>query len=344
MPSAKVIGVAGYSGSELARLLISHPKIDNLQLIDRKAEKPTPISQYRPNLRGTTDQLVVGKDDGSQADVVFFATPDGVTMELARTYLDRGIRVVDFSGDTRLRCQEVHQATYGITHKDPDLLKEAVYGLPELNRDKIGGARVVANPGCYATCVTLGLAPAIKGKVVSPTSLIADCKSGVSGAGKHITQRMHFAECEANFNAYKVTGHKHISEIEQELSLLGQQEIRISFVPHLLPITRGILTTIYGDLVGNDSLAAIQSLYEDFYATAPFVRVLPQGEECSLKGVQGSNFLDISLHLDQRNSRLIITSVEDNLIKGAAGQAVQNMNLMLGLDETLGLMQPGLWL
>jgi N-acetyl-gamma-glutamyl-phosphate reductase len=344
MPSVKVIGVAGYSGSELARLLIIHPNLDSIQLIDRRAEEPTPLWKYRPNLRGTTQQMVTGKDDGLAADLVFFATPDGVTMELARGYLDRGIRVVDFSGDTRLRDTAIHKTFYGIEHKDPSLLKEAVYGLPELHREEIRSARVVANPGCYATSVGLGIAPAVKAGLITPTSIIADCKSGVSGAGKHLSQRMHFAECDGNFNAYKVTGHKHIPEVEQELSLLAGQEVRISFVPHLLPVTRGILTTLYGELTSKLSAADVQAVYEKAYAGEPFVRVLPLGEECTLKGVQGSNFLDVSVHVDSRNNRLIVTSVEDNLIKGAAGQAVQNMNLMLGFAETAGLMQPGIWL
>ncbi|NUN98416.1 MAG: N-acetyl-gamma-glutamyl-phosphate reductase [Candidatus Omnitrophica bacterium] len=344
MATIKVIGVAGYSGSELARLLLAHPHVESLQLIDRKAEEPIPIWKYRPNLRGTTEQMVVGKDDGSPAEVVFFATPDGVAMEHARSYLDRGIRVIDFSGDTRLRSPEVHKAFYGIEHKDPALLAEAVYGIPELHREEIKTARVIANPGCYATSVILGAAPAVRRGLVDPGKIIADCKSGVSGAGKHLTARMHFAECEGNFNAYKVTGHKHIPEIEQELSLLGAGPARITFVPHLLPVTRGILTTIYGALVKPVSLEEIQAEYEGQYADCPFVRVLPLGEECSLKGVQGSNFCDISVHLDTRAQLLILTCVEDNLLKGASGQAVQNMNLALGFEETAGLMQPGLWL
>lgn len=275
MPSVKVIGVAGYSGSELARLLIIHPNLDSIQLIDRRAEEPTPLWKYRPNLRGTTQQMVTGKDDGLPADLVFFATPDGVTMELARSYLDRGIRVVDFSGDTRLRDPAIHKTFYGIEHKDPSLLKEAVYGLPELHREEIRTARVVANPGCYATSVALGIAPAVKAGLITPGSIIADCKSGVSGAGKHLSQRMHFAECDGNFNAYKVTGHKHIPEVEQELSLLAGQEVRISFVPHLLPVTRGILTTLYGELTSKLSAEDVQAVYEKAYSSEPFVRVLP---------------------------------------------------------------------
>lgn len=344
MATAKVIGVAGYSGSELARLLLSHPGLESITLIDRRAEEPTPIWKYRPNLRGTTRQMVVGKDDGLKADIVFFATPDGVAMEMARGYLDRGIRVIDFSGDTRLRKEEIYKKWYGIDHKDPALLQEAVYGMPELHREEIRNARVVANPGCYATCVTLGIAPAIRNRLITPGSVIADCKSGVSGAGKHLSQRMHFAECDANFSAYKVTGHKHIPEIEQELSLLSGSEIRLSFVPHLLPVTRGILTTIYGELASDISVEEAQEVYEQAYSEEPFVRVLPVGEECSLKAIQGSNFLDISVHVDRRTRRLIVASVEDNLLKGAAGQAVQNMNLMLGFEETAGLLQPGIWL
>lgn len=344
MISVKVIGVAGYSGSELARLLVAHPQVGAIQLIDRKVEEPTPLWKYRPNLRGTTDQMVVGKDDGSPADVVFFATPDGVTMEHARGYLDRGIRVIDFSGDTRLRSTDVHRKFYGIEHKDPALLSEAVYGIPELHRDRIREARVIANPGCYATSVILAASPAVKHGLVQPDSVIADCKSGVSGAGKHLSARMHFAECDANFSAYKVTGHKHIPEIEQELELLGGQPIPISFVPHLLPVTRGILTTVYGTLKEKMTAADVQQVYEAFYQGETFVRVTPLGEECSLKSVQGSNFCDISVHVDERVNRLILTCVEDNLIKGAAGQAVQNMNVAMGVEETAGLMQPGVWL
>lgn len=344
MARVKVIGVAGYSGSELVRLLISHPKVESILPIDRKAEEPTPIWKYRPNLRGTTDQMVVGKDDGSPADVVFFATPDGVTMNHAHEHLARGAKVIDFSGDARLRNPESHKKWYGIDHTAPELLAEAVYGLPELHREAIRGARFIANPGCYPTATILGFAPAVARGLVDPGMLIADVKSGVSGAGKHLSQRMHFAECDGNFNAYKVTGHKHTPEIEQELSLLAGSDLTVNFIPHLLPVTRGILATLYGTLLEDASVEQVQSEYEAFYAEAPFVRVLPQGEEACLKSVQGSNFLDISVHVDRRNRRLIVTVVEDNLIKGAAGQAVQNMNLALGFEETDGLMQPGLWL
>jgi N-acetyl-gamma-glutamyl-phosphate reductase len=344
MARIKLVGVAGYSGSELARLLLQHPGIDHLLLIDRRTEKPTPIHEFRPNLRGTTDQMVVGADDGSEADLIFFATPDGVAMNKAREYLDRGIKVIDFSGDTRLRDQSTHDKWYGIEHTDPPLLAEAVYGLPELHRAEIAEARVVANPGCNATCTILAAAPAVKEKLVALEDLIADCKAGISGAGKHLSQRMHFSEAESNVNAYKVTGHKHTPEIEQELALLAEETVRLNFVPHLLPLSRGILTTVYGKLTRGVDIESLQGIYESFYADSPFVRVLPLGEECTLKGVQGSNFCDLSLHLDSRTQRLIVTSVIDNLLKGASGQAVQNMNLMLGFPETEGLMAPGLWL
>ena len=344
MARVKVIGVAGYSGSELARLLVQHPKMESILLIDRRAEEPTPIWKYRASLRGVTDQMVVGEDDGSEAEVVFFATPDGVTMKMAEHHLRMGAKVIDFSGDTRLRSVETHRHWYGIEHSHPALLEQAVYGLPELHREEIRDAKVIANPGCYPTATILGFAPVIKKGWVDRAHLIADVKSGVSGAGKHLNQRLHFAECQGNFNAYKVTGHKHTPEIEQELSLLSGSELTINFVPHLLPVTRGILATLYSTLNEDLTLDAVQEEYETFYAGHPFVRVLPPDEEACLKAVQGSNFLDISLHLDERNRRLIVTVVEDNLIKGAAGQAVQNMNLTLGLEETAGLMQPGLWL
>jgi len=311
MARVKVIGVAGYSGSELARLLIQHPNVESILLIDRKAEEPTPIWKYRASLRGTTDQMVVGKDDGSKADAVFFATPDGVAMNLAREHLETGAKVIDFSGDTRLRSAEVHRNWYGIEHTAPNLLEEAVYGLPELHREEIKTANVIANPGCYPTATILGFAPVVKKGWTDPSTLIADVKSGVSGAGKHLNQRMHFAECEANFNAYKVTGHKHTPEIEQELSLLAGSELTVNFIPPLLPVTRGILATLYSSLTEDLSVEQVQAEYEEFYRSHPFVRVLPQGEEACLKAVQGSNFLDISVHVDSRNRRLIVTVTEE---------------------------------
>jgi len=344
MATVKVIGAAGYAGHELARLLISHPNVESVRLFDLQVSEPTPIWKLRPSLRGTTGQMVEPKDDGSPADLVLFATPDGVTMSLARSYLDRGIRVVDFSGDTRLRSLDTHKKWYGIDHKDPALLDEAVYGLPEIHRKEIREARIVANPGCFPTSVTLGLVPAVRAGIVDTSTLIADCKTGVSGAGFHLNGRFHFPECHDNLNAYKVTGHKHVPEIDQELGLLAGSEIRITFVPHLLPASRGILSTLYATLNDPKPAAEIQSLYEKAYENEPFVRVLPLGEECCLKGVQGSNFCDLSVHVDERVRRLIVTSAIDNLVKGASGQAVQNMNLMLGFEETAGLLQPGLWL
>jgi len=344
MAHVKIIGAAGYAGNELARLLISHPRIESLRLIDKQVEEATSVWKFRPSLRGITDQQVVPDDDDSAADAVFFATPDGVAMRLARKYLERGMRVIDFSGDTRLRDPETHRTWYGIEHQDPALQQEAVYGLPELHRDRIRESRVIANPGCYATSVTLALSPAIRNNMVDTGMLIADCKSGLSGAGNHPSPAMHFPERFGNFNAYKITGHKHVPEIEQELSLLHGGEVRLSFVPHLLPVGRGILSTLYAPLRESRSVEEIQSVYEEAYASHPFVRVLPQGEECNLKSVQGSNFCDLSVHVDDRLGRLIITSALDNLIKGAAGQAVQNMNLVLDFDETDGLMQAGLWL
>jgi N-acetyl-gamma-glutamyl-phosphate reductase len=344
MARIKVIGAAGYAGHELTRILLSHPKVESLQLYDLQVKEPTPIWRLRPSLRGVTDQLVLPKDDGSEADLAFFATPDGVTMSLARGYLDRGIRVVDFSGDTRLRSAETHKSWYGIEHKDVALLSEAVYGLPEIHRDEIREARIIANPGCFPTSVTLGLAPAVSNGLVDPNTIVADCKTGISGAGNHLAPRFHFPECDNNFSAYKVTGHKHIPEIDQELGLLCGSEVKITFVPHLLPVSRGILSTLYCSLVGDHTVEEIQSVYEEQYASDPFVRVMPPGEECCLKSVQGSNFCDISVHVDKRVGRLIVTSAIDNLIKGASGQAVQNMNLALGFEETAGLMQPSVWL
>jgi len=344
MAKIKVIGVAGYSGGELARLLLSHPNVEWLVLVDRKAEEPTPIWKYRPSLRGTTDQMVVGSDEGVDFDVIFFATPDGVTMKQARDCMEMGMRVIDFSGDTRLRDADTYTHWYQIDHKDPALLKQAVYALPELHREAIKEADLIANPGCNATCATLSLAPAVRHGLVNVDSIVVDCKAGISGAGKHLNTRMHFAEAESNLNAYKVTGHKHTPEIEQELSDLHGGEVKITFTPHLLPVSRGILTTAYCSLKTSTDVADVQAIYEADYRSHPFVRVLPIGEECSLKAVQGSNFCDISVHVDERTQRLIVTAVLDNLLKGAAGQAVQNMNLALGLEETAGLAQPGLWL
>jgi N-acetyl-gamma-glutamyl-phosphate reductase len=339
MLKVAIVGASGYTGIELLRILHSHPEVA-VTCVTSEQSAGRPVSDIFPTLRGRFDIALENLEPVSIAekvDVVFTALPHKAAMEVVPTFLKMGKSVVDLSADYRLRDAAVYGRWYD-KHLSPELLQDAVYGIPELRRTQIREASLVANPGCYPTSVILGLAPLLKGKVVDLKSIIVDAKSGVSGAGRGAKVDGLYCEVNEGFRAYGVGGtHRHIPEIEQELSLLAGSELTVSFTPHLVPMDRGILSTIYTNPLGKVTAADLITLYETFYDGEPFVRVLPEGSFPSTAYVRGSNFCDIGIAVDERTGRVIVVSAIDNLVKGASGQAVQNMNLMCGLPETLGL-------
>jgi N-acetyl-gamma-glutamyl-phosphate reductase len=334
-----IVGGTGYTGVELLRLLAQHPQADVRSITSRK-DAGTPVAVMFPSLRGRYDLAFCDpKDAGlAQCDVVFFATPHGVAMSQARELVSAGARIVDLAADFRLADPAVFERWYKMPHACPDLLREAVYGIPEINREAIRGARIVANPGCYPTAVQLGFLPLVEAGLVDTRFLIADCKSGVSGAGRKAELSLAFAEASDNFSAYGVAGHRHLPEIVQGLERAAKAPIRVTFTPHLTPIIRGILATLYAPL--RDPDADLQALYEKRYADEPFVDVMPRGSLPDTRSVRASNMLRIAVHRPPDSDLALVIAVEDNLVKGAAGQAVQNMNLMFGLPETMGLTAP----
>jgi N-acetyl-gamma-glutamyl-phosphate reductase len=336
MIKAGVVGGTGYTGVELLRLLARHPQVE-LAVITSRSEAGKPVEDLFPNLRGHCPLEFTEPDLAamSACDLVFFATPNGTAMTMVPALLDAGVKVIDLAADFRLKDPEEWRQWYGIHHACPDLLDEAVYGLPELNREAIRNARLVANPGCYPTAVTLGLLPLIEKNLVDCGQLIADAKSGVSGAGRKANLGSLLCETSESFKAYGVPGHRHLPEIRQTLEIVVGMPVGITFVPHLTPMIRGIHATIYGFL--QDSAADLQSVYEDRYVDEPFVDVLPAGFHPETRSVKGANHCRIAVHRPQGRNTVVVLSVIDNLVKGAAGQAVQNMNLMFGLEETAGL-------
>jgi len=337
-----VVGGTGYTGSELLRILAQHPEA-NVVAITSRADAGTPVADRYPQLRGHFDLDFEPVDDGrlGECDLVFFATPNGTAMAHAPTLLGRGVRVIDLAADFRLTDAALWTEWYGMEHACPELLDEAVYGLPELNRPAIRRARLVANPGCYPTAVTLGLLPLLSARAVEPDRIIADAKSGVSGAGRKASAAMLMAEVGESFKAYSATGHRHQPEIVQTLTQASGQPIGLTFVPHLVPMVRGIEATLYADLAdgfGDD----LQALVEAHYKDEPFVDVMPAGAHPETRSVRGTNTCRLSLTTPYDGGIVVVQSVIDNLVKGAAGQAVHNMNLMFGLDEMLGLGQVAL--
>jgi len=330
-----IVGGTGYTGVELLRLLVRHGEVE-LTVITSRSEAGRPVADLYPNLRGYTDLCFTEPDETAlkQCDLVFFATPNGIAMQQAPALLAAGVRVIDLAADFRIRDLNVWQQWYGMQHACPELVPEAVYGLPELYREEIKKAQLVANPGCYPTAVTLGFLPLLKTGVVDLEALVADCKSGVSGAGRGANAAMLMAETGESFKAYAVSGHRHQPEIRQNLSRALGQEVALTFVPHLLPMIRGIHATLYAKIRGD---ADLQALYEQVYADEPFVDVMPAGSHPETRSVRGGNVCRIALHRPQEGDMVVVLSVIDNLVKGAAGQAVQNMNLMFGLDERQGL-------
>ena len=330
-----IVGGTGYTGVELLRLLAIHPQVE-LACITSRGEAGQPVSDMFPSLRGYVDLAFT---DPAQAnlkacDVVFFATPNGIAMQQTRELLEAGVRVIDLAADFRIQDVAVWEKWYGMTHACPDLIAEAVYGLPELNRARIAEARLIANPGCYPTAVQLGFMPLLKAGVVDTGSLIADAKSGVSGAGRKAEVHTLFAEAGDNFKAYGVPGHRHLPEISQGLGGMAGKPVGLTFVPHLTPLIRGIHATLYARLTQEVDL---QALFEAQYREERFVDVLPAGAHPETRSVRGSNQCRIAVHRPQGGNTVVVLSVIDNLVKGAAGQALQNMNIMFGLDENIGL-------
>jgi N-acetyl-gamma-glutamyl-phosphate reductase len=330
-----IVGGTGYTGVELLRLLARHPQARTTSITSRK-EAGLAVSELFPSLRGRIDLAFSDPQQATldRCDIVFFATPNGVSMEQAEGLLARGVRVIDLAADFRIRDVAEWEKWYGMTHAAPALVAEAVYGLPEVNREKIRDARLVANPGCYPTAVQLGFLPLLEAGLVDAEHLIADAKSGVSGAGRKAEVSTLFAEASDNFKAYGVPGHRHLPEIRQGLSAVAGKPVGLTFVPHLTPMIRGIHATLYARLQRD---ADLQVLFEQRYAHERFVDVMPAGTHPDTRSVRGSNHCRIAVHRPQGGETVVVLSVIDNLVKGAAGQAVQNMNLMFGLAEHAGL-------
>ncbi len=335
-----IVGGTGYTGVELLRLLATHPEVD-LRAITSRSEAGRPVSEIYESLRGHVDLCFSEPDAGplSACDLVFFATPNGTAMKMAPELLDAGTRVIDLAADFRLKDPALWEQWYGMPHACEDLLAEAVYGLPEINREQIRAARLVANPGCYPTASALGLLPLVEAGLADTGSLAADCKSGVSGAGRSANAAMLMGEVGESFKAYAVPGHRHLPEIRQTLGWATEQAVGLTFVPHLLPMIRGIHATLYARLTGE---ADLQALFETRYRDEPFVDVMPAGSHPETRSVRGVNQCRIAIHRPQGGDTVVVLSVIDNLTKGAAGQAIQNMNLMFGLDERAGLRQVAL--
>jgi len=332
-----IVGGTGYTGVELLRLLAQHPQVQLIAITSR-AEAGTPVSSMFPSLRRRLDLKFAdpANADLQSCDVVFFATPNGVAMAQAPALLDAGVRVIDLAADFRIKDVAEWERWYGMSHASPEWVAKAVYGLPEHDRDGISKARLVANPGCYPTAVQLGFMPLVEAGLVDLDQLIADAKSGVSGAGRKAEVGALFSEAADNFKAYGVPGHRHLPEIQQGLSSMAAQPVGLTFVPHLTPMIRGIHATLYARLTNE---ADFQQLFEERYSGEAFVDVLPPGSHPDTRSVRAANVCRIALHRPQQGKVLVVLSVIDNLVKGAAGQAVQNMNIMFGLPETEGLWQ-----
>ena len=339
-----IVGGTGYTGVELLRLLVRHPDVQ-LHAITSRSEDGVPVSTMFPNLRGVVELKFSDPASGilDECDVVFFATPHGVAMAQAPALIEKGVKVIDLGADFRLQDTVVFEKWYKLAHTATEALSDSVYGLSELNRDAIKSARLVGNPGCYPTTMQLGFYPLLKNNLVDAGMLIADCKSGVSGAGRKAEIGTLFCESGDSFKAYGASGHRHTPETIEQLSKMTQQKVNLIFTPHLTPMIRGMHSTLYANLLpeavamSNDEL---QKLFEKTYANEPFVDVMPFGSHPETRSVRGSNTLRIALH--RNGDTLVVLVVQDNLVKGAAGQAVQNMNIMFDLNETAGLLGIGL--
>lgn len=334
-----IIGGTGYGAVELARFLQGHPYAELTTIISHSQDGVS-FSEVYPHMTEIIDQSMESLDVktlSKKVDLVFFATPSNVSKDIAPALVEQGLTCIDLSGDFRLDSPLLYQTWYGAPAAEQDYLDQAVYGLSEIYRQEIKEAKLIANPGCYPTATLLGLIPAIQGKFITHQSIIVDGKTGVSGAGRGLSLAVHFSEMNDNTKAYKLGEHKHIPEMERFLTKEAKDSVQVNFTPHIVPVTRGIMTTIYADLQEEITQSEIEAFYQTFYQNAPFVRIRKSGSIPSTKEVYGSNYCDIALHVDKRTGKLIIVSVIDNLVKGAAGQAIQNMNIMNDWDEMAGL-------
>ena len=336
-----IIGGSGYTGLELLRILHQHPSAE-VHVMTSRALEGKKLYEVFPNMHGISNLTYLLPDDDKlyECDIVFFATPHGVAMNNAGLFLERNIKVVDLGADFRIKDSKIWSNWYNMEHTEESLLNEAVYGQPEIYRETIKEARLIANPGCYPTAVLLALKPLLEKNLIDPSNIIADCKSGVSGAGRNANQATLLCEITESFKPYGVSGHRHFPEIKQELESISEYPVGLTFTPHLLPMSRGIEATIYADLV--DSKADILACFKNAYKNEEFVKILPEGVYPETRSVKSSNYCQISVQYVEHSNKLVIMSVIDNLGKGAAGQAIQNMNLMFGLNEQEGLLQMGL--
>lgn len=332
-----IIGATGYAGVELVRLLLRHPGAE-IVAVSSVSFEGKPLAEVYPNLREITALTCeTAADVVERAEVVFTAVPHGLSQTIAAECVEKGKKLIDLGADFRLDDAEAYTKWYGCEVQFPELHEQAVYGLPELFRTEIAGTSIIGNPGCYPTSVALGLAPVLREGWVETQGIVVDSKSGTTGAGRGLSQTTHYPDCNEAFSAYKVAGHRHTPEIEQTLSVVAGKPATITFVPHLLPVNRGILSTIYARLKQDVTEEQVRQLYETAYQNETFVRVQPKGIEVNIRNVKCSNYCDIQMHVDTHTQLLIVTSVIDNMVKGAAGQAIQNMNLLFGLEETAGL-------
>lgn len=341
-----ILGATGYAGIEVVRLLISHPEVQITRIISQSFVGKR-ISDVYPNLKGVCDIecSALDEDDIAQnCDLVFTALPHGASKTVIPSLFRKGLKIIDLSGDFRYNDPEVYAMWYDEPHSAPEILAESVYGLCELHRDEIKKHRLIGNPGCYTTCSIMALAPLVANSIVETKNLIVDAKSGVTGAGRSASLPNIYCEVNESIKAYKIATHRHTSEIEQELSILANEDIILSFTPHLVPMQRGILATCYANLTKKISADELISIYKDFYKNEPFVRIYESGTLPEVKHIAGSNYIGLGLVVDERLNRVIVVSCIDNLIKGAAGQAIQNMNIICGFDEITGLDSIGMYL
>ncbi len=338
MITAGIVGATGYTGVELLRLLLPRDDVQ-VTVITSREQQGTPVSDLFPNLRGHLDLPFSAPDtpELAECDVVFYATPHAVAMKTVAPLLESGTRVIDLSADFRLQDLGIWEKWYGHTHESPELVREAVYGLPEVNREQIRNARLIAVPGCYPTSVQLGFLPLLERKLIDPSRLIADAKSGVSGAGRKAAIGGLLTEAGESLSAYGVAGHRHLPEITQGLERFSGEKVGLTFVPHLVPMIRGIQATLYAPLRPGADPSALQAAFEERYRDEPFVDVLPAGKFPATRNVRGSNRCQLAVAWLEDSQTVVVLSVIDNLVKGASGQAIQNMNIMFGIEEGKGL-------
>ncbi len=351
MIKAKVVGACGFGGVGIIELLRRHPEAEVSVIVDIENQGKI-LSEVFPHLDGFCNLPILAPDDPSAqsgCDVVFMATPDRTGMEIAPKEIDRGSRVIDYSGDFRFNNEQAYADYAGRigldqNHTCPEILPQSAYGLPELEREAISAdAKVIGNPGCFAVSSTLALAPAVKNRLISGEGIICDCKTGVSGAGRKAKETFHYPARYDNMNAYRLSGHQHVCEIERELGILAGDSVQITFTAQVVPLCRGIMSTVYGRLRGNTSSEDAFEAYAEFYAGEPFVRVCDAASQVGTVHVRGTNFCNLVISVDNRTRQLRVVSYIDNLVKGQAGNALQNMNILFGLPETTGLDNPGMY-